>query len=542
MLELNKNVILSQSKSNMPEISLKTTSSEKRPPIVVVLGHVDHGKTTLIDYIRKTKIAEKEPGGITQHIGAYQIEVPQEPKSQESEANRGIPQQARDDFAKRKITFLDTPGHEAFSAIRSRGAKVADIAILVVAADDGVKPQTKEAIKHIQEAKIQMIVALNKTDKPQANPAMVKQQLAEEGILFEGWGGQVSAIEISAKTGKGVDELLELILLTAELENMESNPDKSAEGVVIESHLDKKRGCLAALLIRDGTLKMGDYIVSGKSSAKLKMMEDFSGKNISQAGPSEPVLTLGWNENPNVGEKFQAAKIKEEADILLNQASKTEAPLFLKKTELQKENKKILNIFFKADTQSSLEAISETIKNIQSEEADYNILGYGIGNIKDNDIKTVTPTNGIVYGFYVEIENSAKRLAEKEKVKIKTFDIIYELVEELRKDLSDLLEPEIKRTILGKLKVLKIFKKGAGYQVVGGKIISGLARRGALIDVLRNNAKIVSGRLAQLQHNKADTEEVKEGLEAGIKFDGPAEIQEGDTLEIYEEERIKRSI
>ncbi len=526
----------------MTETAGKTQISFKRPPIVVVLGHVDHGKTTLIDYLRKTKIAEKEAGGITQHIGAYQVEVPKEPRSRESEANQEIPRQTRDDFANRKITFLDTPGHEAFSAVRSRGAKVADIAILVVASDEGIKPQTKEAIKHIQEAKIQMIVALNKIDKPQANPAMIKQQLAEEGILFEGWGGQIPAVEISAKTGKGIDELLELALLTAELENLESNPDKPAEGVIIESHLDKKRGCLATLLIRDGTLKIGDYVASAKSLAKLKMMEDFSGKNVSQAGPSEPVLTLGWSENPNVGEKFQAAETKEEADKLINQAEAAKEPIFRKGSGPQKENKKILNIVFKADTQSSLEAISESIKNIGTEEAGYNVVGYGIGNIKDNDIQTAINGQGTIYGFYVEIEDSAKRLAEKEKIVLKTFEIIYELVEELRKDLSNLLEPEIKRTVLGKLKILKLFKKGTGYQVVGGKIISGLARRGALIDVLRNNAKIASGRLAQLQHNKAEAEEVKEGLEAGIKFEGLAEIQEGDTLEIYEEEKIKRSI
>ena len=517
----------------MPETNLKTKSSVKRPPIVVVLGHVDHGKTTLIDYIRKTKVAEKEAGGITQHIGAYQVEH----SVKDSSSPTGQ--------VTKKITFLDTPGHEAFSAIRSRGVKVADIAILVVASDEEIKPQTKEAIKHIQEAKIPFIVALNKTDKPQANPAMIKQQLAEEGILFEGWGGQIPAVEISAKTGKGVDELLELVLLTAELENLESNPDKPAEGVIIESHLDKKRGCLATLLIRDGTLKMGDYTVSGKNLAKLKMMEDFSGKNVNQAGPSEPVLTLGWNENPNVGEKFQAAKTKEEGDKLINHAQIFKEPIFKKESGPREDNsasKKIINVVFKADTQSSLEAVSETVKNIFSEEAGFNVLSYGVGNVKDNDVKTVASSNGTVYGFYVEVENSAKRLAEKEKVKIKTFDIIYELVEELRKDLSNLLEPEIKRTVLGKLKVLKLFKKGAGFQVVGGKIISGLARRGALIDVLRNNGKIISGKLAQLQHNKVDTDEVKEGLEAGIKFDGPPEIQEGDLLEIYEEERIKRSI
>ena len=503
----------------MPEPKNTEQNKTRRPPVVVVLGHVDHGKTTLIDHIRKTKIAEKEAGGITQHIGAYQVQ------------HNG-----------RTITFLDTPGHEAFSAIRSRGAKVADIAILIVAADDGVKPQTKEAIRHILEAKIPFIVALNKIDKPQANPTMAKQQLTEAGISLEGWGGQIPVMEISAKTGKGIDELLEILILTADLENLESNPDKKAEGVVIESHLDRKRGSVATLLIQDGTLKIGDYIASGRSSAKLKMMDDFFGKSIKEAGPSEPVLALGWSQSPNVGEKFRAAGTKEETEEMISRVPAGEAPLFLKESGPRKENKKIINIFFKADTQGSLEAIAEAVKNISSDEVGYNVLGYGVGNIKDNDVKTVAPSGGLVYGFYVETEDSAKRLAEKEKVGIKTFKIIYELVEELRKDLSGLLEPEIRRTVLGKLRVLKLFKKGTNYQVIGGKVIYGLAKRGALIDVLRNNGKIVSGRLGQLQHNKADVEEVKEVLECGIRFEGPAEIKEGDTLEIYEEEKIKKSI
>lgn len=512
----------------MNETDKKETASFRRPPIVVVLGHVDHGKTKLIDYIRKTKVAEKEAGGITQHIGAYQIEV--------SPLTGSGP--------KKLITFLDTPGHEAFSAIRSRGAKVADIAILVIAADEGVKPQTKEAIKHILDAKIPFIIALNKIDKPEAKPVMVKQQLAEAGVLVEGFGGQIPAMEISARTGKGIDELLELVLLAAELENLESNPAKNAEGVIIESHLDKKRGYLATLLIHDGTLKVGEYTVSAKNLAKIKLMENFAKKTIKEAGPSEPVLTLGWSDAPDVGEKFQAVSTKEEAEALLSKSLKVEEPLFAEEVNLpnQTEAKKMLNLVFKADTKSSLEAVSEAVKNISSPEIGFNVLDYGVGNIKDNDVKTVAPTLGAVYGFYVETESSAKRLAEKEKVKIKTSDIIYELVEELRKDLSDLLEPEIKRTVLGKLKVLKLFKKGDNFQIAGGKVFSGYARRGALIDVLRNNVKIVSGRLSQLQHNKEETDEVKEGLEAGIKFTGSTEIQEGDVLEIYEEEKIKRSI
>ena len=503
----------------MPGTNIKTDGSSQRPPVVVVLGHVDHGKTTLIDYIRKTKTAEKEAGGITQHIGAYQV--------------------IHND---KTITFLDTPGHEAFSAIRSRGAKVADIAVLIVAAEEGVKPQTKEAIKHIQDAKIPFIVALNKIDKPQANPTMAKQQLTEAGVLLEGWGGQVPVVEISARTGKNIDELLELILLTAELENLKSDPSQNAKGVVIESHLDPKRGNSATLLIQDGTLKIGQYIVSGGIFTKLKSMEDFSGKNTKEASPSEPVLTLGWSESVDVGDKFNSAETKEEIELLASQSLKTEVPIFIKEMGPQKENKKTLSIAFKADTQSSLEAISEAIKNIKSELVDYNVLAYGIGNIKDNDVKAVAHKNGVVYGFYVETENSSKRLAEKEKVGIKTFKVIYELAEELRKDMSDLLDPEIQRNILGKIRVLKLFKKGANYQIVGGKVTSGLARRGALIDVLRNDGKIVSGRLSQLQHNKADVDEVKEGLEAGIKFEGPAQIQEKDVLEIYEEEKIKKSI
>ncbi len=516
----------------MEETNIKTNSSAKRPPIVVVLGHVDHGKTKILDYIRKTKIAEKEAGGITQHIGAYQVEHPSISSGQV-----------------KKITFLDTPGHEAFSAIRRRGAKVADIAILVIAADDGVKPQTKEAIKHIQNAKIPFIAALNKIDKEEARPAMIKQQLAEAGVFLEGYGGQIPAVETSAKNGKGIDELLELILLTAEFENLEADPNQKAKGIVIESHLDSRRGCVATLLVQEGTLKIGDCIVSGGTFAKIKMMEDFTGKNIKEALPSQPVLTLGWSQGPDVGQEFKAVEDKKEAQEAAKQALVVEPPLFLKEENPEADashrygaGKKIMNLVFKADTHSSLEAISESIKNIGTEEVGYNVVSYGIGNIKDNDVQTAANGQGFIYGFHVETEDSARRLAEKEKVAIKTFKVIYELIEELRKELSELLEPEIKIIPLGKVKILKLFKSGANYQIVGGKVVSGYAKRGALIDVLRNKAKMISGRLGQLQHNKADVEEVKEGLECGIKFEGPAEIQERDILEIYQEEKIRRSI
>ena len=503
----------------MADINKDLNQTQRRPPVVVVLGHVDHGKTTLIDYIRKTKVAEKETGAITQHIGAYQIE------------HQG-----------KTITFLDTPGHEAFSAIRSRGAKVADIAVLVIAAEEGLKPQTKEAIKHIKDAEIPFIVALNKIDKPEAKPAMVKQQLAGAEVFVESLGGQVPAVEISAKTGKNVDELLELILLTAELEELKTDVNQKADGVVIESHLDPKRGYVATLLIQEGTLRTGDFAVSGNTFAKIKMMEDFSGKNIKEALPSQPVLTLGWSQAPDVGQKFESVATKDEAEKKALQSVSAEPALFVRESGPKKENKRILNLVFKADTQSSLEAISEAIRNIGNEEAGYSVVGYGIGNIKDNDVRTAVNGQGMIYGFYVDTESSSKRLTEKEKVKIKTFRIIYELVEELRKDLSDLLEPEIKITPLGKLKVLKTFKTGSNYQIIGGKVVSGYAERGAMIDVSRNGTKLVSGRLNELQHNKTNVNEVKEGLECGIRFEGPAEIKEGDLLEIYKKEIIKRSI
>jgi len=502
------------------ENSKKMESNQiTRPPVVVVLGHVDHGKTRLLDTIRKTNVAGKEAGGITQHIGAYQIK-----------------------YNGKIITFLDTPGHEAFSAIRSRGAKVADIAILVVAADEGVKPQTKEAIKHIKNAGIPFIVAINKIDKEGANPNMVKQQLAEAEVFVEGWGGQVSVVEIAAKFGKNIDELLELILLTAEMEELKADLNKNAEGVIIESHLDSKRGFVATLLIQDGTLMRGDYIVSGGTYMRVKSIEDFMGKIIDKGIPSQPVLTLGWSESPDVGEKFLAVKDKKEAENLAEQALRVEQPLFIKQTGPVKDNKEILNVVFKADTRGSLEALSEAVKYIDHEEVGYNVVGYGIGNINDNDIKTLAANKGIIYGFCVGVEDSAKVLAEKEGIKIKIFPVIYELIEELKRDLSELLEPEIKRTVLGKIKVLRLFKKDQNYQIVGGKVTFGTVKKGALIDVLRGDVKIISGRLAQLQHNKVDVEEVKEGLECGVRFEGTPEIQEGDILEVYEEEKIKRNI
>lgn len=508
------------------QTEIKKEKLLSRPPIVVVLGHVDHGKTKILDYIRKTKVAEKESGGITQHIGAYQVE-----------------------FKDKTITFLDTPGHESFSAIRSRGTKVADIAVLVVAADEGVKTQTKEAIKIIEDAKIPPIVALNKIDKENANPNKVKQELAENNIMLEDWGGKTPGVEVSAKTGQGIDALLDLILLVAEMEELKADTE-TANGAVIESHLDRRRGCLATLLVYNGMLRVNDWIVAGPEAIRIKFMEDFRGQPIREAGPSQPVVVSGWSTPPSAGEEFILAGSREDAWAAAEKKSQLGKPaLFLRETGPEKNSAKILNLIVKTDVFSSLEAIDQILKTIHSEEVGYRVIDFGIGNISGGDIKRAVSAKAAVIGFRVAWPEQLKQMAERENVPVANFAVIYELVEEVRKKMSALLEPQINRIDLGKLKVLAVFKKEAKSQIVGGKVILGKAQRGALINVLRNDRLTTTGRLGQLQSQKVDVEEVKEGSEAGIRFDFKDKnitpnmyIREGDILEIYEEEITSRSL
>ena len=503
----------------------KQSNTEHRPPIVVVLGHVDHCKTTLLDTIRKTKVAEKETGGITQHIGAYQTEV-----------NGKL------------ITFLDTPGHEAFTAIRSRGAKVADIAILVVAADEGIKPQTKEAIKIVREEDMPVIVAINKIDKEGSNSQKVKQELAAENILVEDWGGQVPVIEISAKKNQNIDALLEMIVLVAELADLKEDRSLPAQGVIIESNLDKRRGHVATALVHKGVLKIGDWIVVGNVVGRIKSMEDFLGGLVLEAVPSQPVQIVGWTSAPAIGKEFNSALSKDEAETKA-ESSIDSTPLFefFKGTaETNDENKKFLNIILKSDVSSSLEAIEKSLQTIKSDEVGYRVLHYDIGNISESDIKTAVGSKAKVIGFRVDLDSSAKKLAEKENVEVNIFDIIYNLIEYIRKEMENLLEPEIKRTFMGKVKILAVFKTDSRSQIIGGKVTSGKILRGALVDVTRNNAKLIGGKITQLQHNKIDATEVKEGLECGMKFEKstPSEwdIKESDVLEAYEEEKIVRNL
>ena len=516
--------------------------------MVVVLGHVDHGKTKLLSLIRNVA-APKEAGNITQHIGAYQINL----------------QPTTYNLQPKKITFLDTPGHEAFTAIRSRGARVADIAILVVAADESVKPQTREAIKIIKNENMPFIVAINKIDKEGANVQRVKQDLAGEDVLVEDWGGKVPAVEISAKMDKNISELLDMILLVAELEELKEDLSKPAEGVVIESHLDKRRGHVATVLIQKGILSLGDWITAGKVVGKIRSMEDFNGKVITEAKPSQPVMLTGWGEAPDTGANFTAAYSRSEAEELAEDSPGINlTPLFsfLNETvdpdspfveSFEEQRKKTYNLVLKADVRSSLEAVDSALRAIHSKEVKYDIIRYDIGDITENDIKTAIATKSDVIGFRIDAGQSVKQLAEKAGIKVQTFDIIYELIETIRKNMAGLLEPEIKRTLVGRLKVLALFKKNAKHQIVGGKVISGKIIRGAAIDVIRpvltgvsGSGEIVGrGRLGQLQQNKEDVSEVKEGLEAGLRVDFGKEaldIRDGDLIECYEEEEVGRTL
>ena len=490
-----------------------------KPPVVVILGHVDHGKTSILDYIRKSKITEKESGGITQHIAAYQIE-----------------------HNDKKITFIDTPGHEDFSAMRSRGTKIADIAILVIAAEEGIKPQTKEAIDHIKKTGIPVIVALNKTDKKEAQPEKVKEELSKKEIIVESFGGQVPSVNISAKTGKGINELLEIILLIAEMEELKTKTDTSVSGIVIESNHNKQRGATATLLIKEGVLTNKDIIGTDSACGKIKTMEDFQSNPIEKATASTPVTVTGLNKVPQTGEEFSVIDNLENAQIRIKECEpKTDLP---SEREIlpPEEDKKILNIIIKADVQGSIEAIKKSLKSIPSDEVTLNILKAEAGDIIEADIKLAESAKGRIIGFRIKVNSSIQQIAEQRKIKVANFEIIYELIQAIKEMLSRLLEPEIIKHPLGKLKVLALFKKEKDRQVIGGKVTTGQIKKNSLIDVIRNEKKVGHGKIIQLQRDKKDIEEVSKEQECGILFQGTVIVEEKDILEFYREEKKKREI
>jgi len=488
----------------------------------VVLGHIDHGKTTLLDQIRKTHVAEKESGGITQHIGAYQIVLPA----------------GRQEKGGKKITFLDTPGHEAFSQMRSRGARVADIAILVVDCCEGVQAQTKEAILSIKKAGIQIIVVLNKIDKPEANPEKTKGELSKEGVLVESLGGKVPQVLVSAKTGQGVEDLLELILLVAEMEDLKTDVSKSAEGAVIESYLDSQRGPTATLLLTEGILKKGDILGTLSTFGKIKSLESFRGVPLEKVLPSDPVIVVGFENVPKVGENFKVFPGIEEAKSYLKFLEK-KAPEVL---EISAEQK-VLNLILKSDVLGSIEAIEEVLRGLPQEKVILRILKSEVGEISERDIKLAKGGRAVILGFRVKISPAAKILAERDKIKIMTFEIIYDLVEWVRKFMERIVEPELVRMELGKVKVLAIFLAEKNRQIIGGKVTEGEVRKGVQIEIFRGNEELVGkGRLINLQRNKKDIDRVSKGEECGMLYEGNVRVEEGDTLVIYIEEKRKTEL
>lgn len=476
---------------------------------MVVMGHVDHGKTSLLDHIRKAHVAQKESGGITQHIGAYQVE------------KNG-----------KKITFLDTPGHEAFSQMRSRGAKVADIAILVIDASETIKPQTKEAISHIKKAGIAMIVALNKIDKPEANPEKIKRELAKENIQVESMGGDVPSIEVSAKTGKGVEELLDMILLVAEMRDLKTDLSKSAEGVVIEAFLDQQKGPVATLILNQGELAVGDIIGTFSAVGKIKALEDFQNDSISKALPSQPVIVLGLENVPRVGEEFKVFPNAESAASNLKiKERKTPQILSIK------PDQKVLNIILKADFLGSLEAIEDVLKDLPQEKVILRILYSGVGEITESDLTLAIKGQALVLGFRVKLNVGAQRLLDRERIRIMQFEIIYDLVEKVRQFMEKTVEPEMVRNDLGRIKTLIVFLSEKNRQIVGGKVIEGEVRKGTLIEVLRGNEIVGRGKMINLQRDKKNIEKGKKGEEVGLLYEGNVKIEEGDILIIYTQER-----
>ena len=483
---------------------------ETRPPVVVVMGHVDHGKTSLLDFIRKTKVAEKETGGITQHIGAYQVE-----------------------HAGKKTTFIDTPGHEAFYAMRSRGAKVADIAVLVVAADDGIMPQTREAIKHIKQAGIPMIVAINKMDRPGADPMKVKNQLLEEEVVVEDYKGDVPSVAVSAKTGLGVDELLEMINLVAEVAELKADTSAQAQGVVIEAELDHRRGPVASVIVKQGVLAENAIVSMDSAFGTVKILENFLGEQVDKANPGDPVVIIGLNEVPQVGQIFKQVDSMEVAQ----ERTREKVRKFLNNNAEvidTSDGKKIMNVVLKSDVEGTLEALHHVLKSIESESINLRFLNKGVGEIMESDIKMAAASKSIVVGFRTKINQTAEGFARQMKVEIISSDIIYELVEAVRSKMNELASEEKKEYELGQFKVLAIFRTEKSRMIVGGKVTEGELKRGARVRVSRNEEIVGAGRIAQLKSVDKAVEKIEAGKECGVLFDGQVKVLVGDVFQAYE--------
>ncbi len=511
-----------KARPSQPAKGKKQTGAQPRPPVVTIMGHVDHGKTSLLDYIRKANVAAKEHGGITQHIGAYQVELPEG-----------------------KITFLDTPGHAAFTAMRARGAQVTDIAILVVAADDGIMPQTREAIQHIQNADVPMIVAVNKCDKPDAQPDRVLQQLTEFNVIPEAFGGQVQTQNVSAVTGDGVKELLEAILLQAEILELKADPKGELQGTVVEAKLEKGRGPVATVLVEEGTLRIGDALIVGQTYGRIKAMTDYTGEKMTEAGPSTPVEILGLSDVPAAGDHVEwAADERSAREVAENRATTAhakslEAPsrgmtLSELRKKLETEELRELNLIIKADVQGSVEAVRGMLEKVKNEEVEAKIILSGVGGITESDILLASAANAIVIGFGIKPEPGAKREAERRKVEIRTYTIIYELIEDIEAAVKGMLEPKYEEQYLGAVEIRLRLVFGRKGVIAGCYVTDGKVTRSARCRVTRGKDLVYDGQIGSLKHLKDDVREVTMGMECGITFEGWQDFKEGDMIEAFE--------
>ncbi|WP_312389390.1 translation initiation factor IF-2 [Chryseobacterium sp.] len=503
-----------------------------RAPVVTVMGHVDHGKTSLLDYVRKTNVIAGESGGITQHIGAYNVKL-----------ENG-----------QRITFLDTPGHEAFTAMRARGAQITDIAIIVIAADDDVMPQTKEAIAHAQAAGVPMIIAINKVDKPNANPDNIRQQLSglNPSVLVEEWGGNVQAQEISAKFGNNVDLLLEKVLLQAEMLELKANPDRSANGVVIEASLDKGRGYVATMLVQTGTLRVGDYVVAGKNHGKVKALLDERGKNLKEAGPSIPATILGLDGAPTAGDKFRVYTDESEGKAIANKREQLQRELSIrtkKHTTLEELGRRIalgefkeLNIILKGDVDGSVEALSDQLQRLSTEEISVKILHSGVGQITESDINLAAASDAIIIGFNVRAGANAKELADREEIEIRTYSVIYKAIDEVKEAMEGMLSPEIQEQVIGNVEIREVFKISKVGSIAGCMVLTGKVTRQSKVRLLRDGIVKFDGELESLKRFKDDVKEVTKGYECGLNLKGYNDIEIGDILEVYEEVAVKKKL
>lgn len=501
---------------------------EKRPPVVVVMGHVDHGKTSLLDAIRSTHVTAKEASGITQHIGASQISIKGE-----------------------KITFLDTPGHEAFTAMRLRGAQVTDIAILVVAADDGVMPQTIEAINHARAANVQIIVAMNKIDKPGANPDRVKQELADQGLLVEDWGGDIICVPVSALKGEGIDTLLEMVLLVAEMGDLKANPRRKARGTIIEAQLDKGRGPVATVLVQSGTLQVGDPIVAGSAYGRVRAMIDDKGRNVKKALPSTPVEILGLSEVPTGGELFYVAKNDKQARQVAEQIRAQGRVQMIGQTpnkvslddlfsQIQEGKMKELNIIIKADVQGSVEAVKQSLEKLSNEEVRIRTIHGGVGTITESDVQLASASGAIIIGFNVRPESAVKAIADREEVDVRLYRVIYNAIEDIKLAMKGMLDPEYVEKVVGHAEIRQTFKVSGLGTVGGAYVLDGKIVRNAGVRIVRDGIVVYEGNLTSLKRFKDDAKEVNTGYECGVMFEKYNDIKEGDNVEAFIMEEVPR--